>query len=106
MASQFTRDAKIQIILSLWLLASPILGLLFCALTWGANETTLYFWLGLAGMIAGYFLLVGIKWDQIQNGDLISWGLSPNKKKFRPLYVMAYLFMLSGFLLAGSSGLI
>lgn len=104
MASQYVRAARFQTILMLYLFATPTIALLIYALTIGADHTTFTFWIGMTGMIAGYALMVRAKWDQIQAGDFFTWGLTPAVKHLKPLYTSSYVFMLSGFVLAGVSG--
>lgn len=104
MSSMFEKKARYQTILFLWIFASPIFGSLLLELTRGADAMTLWFWVGLLGMIAGYSALVRSKWDQIQNGDLFSWGVSPSAQHLRPLYISAYAMMVGGFVLAGAAG--
>jgi len=104
MSSLFEKKARCQTILFLWIFASPIFGSLILKLTRETDGATLWFWFGLLGMIFGYLALVRAKWDQIQKGDLFSWGLSPSAKHLRPLYVASYIMMAGGFVLAGASG--
>lgn len=104
MPSMFERKARYQTIFFLWIFASPIFGSLIFELTRGADAITLWFWVGLLAMIAGYSALVRSKWDQIQKGDLFSWGLSASARHLRPLYISAHLMMAGGFLLAGAAG--
>jgi hypothetical protein len=67
-----------------------------------ADASSLFFYVGIALMFTGWGMLVISKWDQVKRGDLVSWGITNQKRRL--LYIFSYLTMLVGYLVTTFSG--
>ncbi len=104
MASIFEKKAKVQAIIIFGLPVAAFFALLLFRLTKNADATSPFFWLGIAGMIGGYAMLVRAKWDQVKRGDFFTWGTTASEPSLKTLYVLSYCFMVVGVIVAGISG--